>query len=139
MNETIAIPPKSAARLFWSVSVGFVSFLSAVFAGFWLCFAALVEHSLLRSSTVTGGIVLLLAGATYGVAEIVRRLRSRPPRVRLPLGTVFILVVFLSGGLLIVNGLLARKRSAETRVLEELRVIDEAIAHPSEQPTSDAK
>lgn len=139
ITESRAIPPKAAASLLWVVLIGLLSLLSAVFAGIWLCVTAAVEHSLLRSSTVTGGIILLLAGAAYGFAEIVRRLRSRPPRVHLPLSALFLTVVFLSGGLLIFNGLVARRRSAATRIQEQLRIIDEAIAHANEQPMSGAK
>jgi hypothetical protein len=116
-----------------------LSFLSAVFAFFWLYFAVTEERSLLRNPTVTGGIALLLVGAAYGGVEVVRRFRRLPPHIYLPLSTLFVVVVFLSGGLLIINGLLARRRTAATRTLEELRAIDYAIDHATQQSTPESK
>jgi len=137
MNDTKAI--QSIASPFWTASIALFSLLSVAFAGVVFYIAAAGEPSLLRSLTVMAGIVLLLAGAAYGVAEVVRRFRRRPPHVYLPLGTLFVVVVFLSGGLLIINGLRARRRSAATRTIEELRVIDDAIAQPNQKPTPESK
>lgn len=124
MNATNTASSGPLASRLWMAAMALCSFLSAIFAGLGLFMAVAHERSLLRDPAVMGGMMLLFAGATYGVVEVTRRWRRRASWVSLPLGVLFVVVVFFSGGVLMVRGLLMRKHSAETRILEDLRVVE---------------
>jgi hypothetical protein len=96
-------------------------FLGASFSSFCLYVSFVRERDLLRSPTIGGGIALVLTGAIYSGTEVVRRFRRRPPHISLALGSLLVVATLFSGGLLVINGLQARKRASDTRILEELR------------------
>jgi len=123
------------AEWLWIACTALFVILSLAVAG-WLLFAmAADDRSILRlPQTLPASAVLLIAGSIYGAAEIVRWLRRHASRVRPSLGTFFLAAVLLSGGLLALNGLLARKHSAETRTIEDLRVVDKGSTIQRHQP-----
>jgi heme A synthase len=139
VNDTKLISPPSVGSPFWTASIALFSFFSVVFAFFWPHFLVAEERSHLHNPTVTGGMALLLTGATYGAVEVVRQFRRRPPYIHLSLSTLVVVAVFICGGLLITNGFMMRKRSPVTSTLVELHVIDDAINHPAEKPTTESK
>jgi hypothetical protein len=57
-----------------------------------------------------------LAGCQYQAFDL----------ISLPLGTLFVLVLLLTGEILTINGIQFRRRSADTRMIEELRVVDDS-------------
>jgi hypothetical protein len=139
MNATETNPAQSAARSFWVVVVALFSLLTAGFACFWIYFVVAYEPGLLRYPTATGGMLLLMVGAAYGTIELTHRFRRHTPHIYLPLSALFIVVTFISGGLLIIDGLRARKRSADTRIIEGLRITEDTNAAPIQPPTPHSK
>src|SRR5678816_453779 len=125
---------KSVASLFRTAASALFFFASAALACVWLfvadearLFVAIAdEPRLLRSPAVMAGVMLLMAAATYGAVEVVRTLR-RKARVYPPVGTLLVVLMLLSGGTLVTTGVRAARRSAATRILEDLRLIDPAI------------
>jgi hypothetical protein len=118
---------KSIATLFWTAAIALLSFLCAAFAWRWAYIEIPFEPDLLRIPAVMAGIVLLFAAATYGAIEVVRRFRRCKAHVYPPVATLLMVIMLLSAGKLITNGLRAAKRTAATRILEDLRMIDSPI------------
>ena len=112
--------------VFWTVALAAFSVCSAIFGGYWVFFGISQERSIFHSAMVVTGIILLIVAGVYGIIEVIRRICHIHPLYFLPFGTLFVVIALLSGALLVANGFRAMRHTADTQILEELRLQPDA-------------